>query len=87
VHSATGLSTAEPAAAHRIGLALAANETRLLTLLRQGQADGSIRPDLDVTAVARLLLCVLQGMRVIGKTGRTHPEMAALVGQAMRLLD
>ncbi len=86
VHSATELSTAEPAA-QRVAQALAANETRLLTLLQQGQADGSIRLDLDAAAVARLLLCVLQGMRVVGKTGRTQPEMAALVGQVMRLLN
>jgi rRNA processing protein Krr1/Pno1 len=33
------------------------------------------------------MLCVLQGMRIIGKTGRTRAEMSELVGVAMKLLD
>jgi len=47
-------------------------------LIRQGQADGSIRAAIDCEATARLMLCVLQGMRVVGKTGRTHAQMSAV---------
>jgi hypothetical protein len=36
---------------------------------------------------ARLLLCVAQGMRVVGKTGRSREEMASLVDSALKLLD
>jgi hypothetical protein len=36
---------------------------------------------------ARLLLCVVQGMRVLGKTGRSREEMASLVDSALKLLD
>lgn len=86
VHSALELSTAEPGVAHRIRQVLAANEARLLTLLQQGQADGSVLTALDAVATARLL-CLLQGMRVVGKTGRPQSEMTDLVGQAGRLLD
>jgi hypothetical protein len=33
------------------------------------------------------MLCVLQGMRVVGKTGRSHDDMAALVSLALKVLD
>jgi TetR/AcrR family transcriptional regulator, transcriptional repressor for nem operon len=32
------------------------------------------------------MLCLLQGMRVIGKTGRTRTQMAAVVDAATKLL-
>lgn len=86
ISSAMALSVTEPAVAERIAQALHANESRLFALLQQGQQDGSVPCTLDCAAVARLLLCVLQGMRVIAKTGRTRPEMMALVDQALKLL-
>jgi hypothetical protein len=41
----------------------------------------------DAAVTARLLLCVVQGMRVLGKTGRSREEMASLVDSALKLLD
>jgi hypothetical protein len=55
-------------------------------LIRQGQADGSIPADIDSRVTARLMLCLLQGMRVIGKTGRKRKEMIAVAEAAMKLL-
>ena len=55
--------------------------------IRQGQADGSVSGRVDAAATARLLMCVVQGMRVVGKTGRTQTDMQALVADASRLLD
>lgn len=86
VNSAMTLSVAEPEVADRVTWALQANEARLLTLVQLGQQDGSIAPALDCATVARLLLCVVQGMRVVGKTGRSSWEMRVLVDQAMKVL-
>ena len=41
----------------------------------------------DAPSPPRLLLCVVQGMRVLGKTGRSREEMASLVDSALKLLD
>lgn len=46
------------------------NENTLLDLLREGQRDGSVSGELNVSAAAGMLFCLTQGMRVVGKTGR-----------------
>jgi TetR/AcrR family transcriptional regulator, transcriptional repressor for nem operon len=56
-------------------------------LIRQGQVDGSISAAVDSKVTARLMLCLLQGMRVIGKTGRSRQEMMAVADAAMKLLN
>jgi TetR/AcrR family transcriptional regulator, transcriptional repressor for nem operon len=56
-------------------------------LIRQGQADGSIPAAIDSKVTARLMLCLLQGMRVIGKTGRKRTAMRAVADAAMKLLS
>jgi TetR/AcrR family transcriptional regulator, transcriptional repressor for nem operon len=50
---------------------------------RMIREDGSIRAAIDCEATARLM----QGMRVVGKTGRTHAQMSAVADTAMKLLD
>ena len=55
--------------------------------MQLGLEDGSIPPHVDGPAAARLLLCVTQGMRVIGKTGRTREDMEGLVEAAMKVLS
>jgi hypothetical protein len=62
------------------------SETLRDALIRQGQADGSIPAAVDGEATARLMLCLLQGMRVVGKTGRSRAEMTAVAEAAMKLL-
>jgi len=63
------------------------NEAVLAEIIREGQADGSIQPRIDAAAVARLLVCLTQGLRVTGKTGRSRAELATIVDTAMRLVD
>jgi len=87
VGSATEFSTFDAEVAGRVTAALRKNEALLTGLISAGQADGSISRKVDRRATARLMLCVLQGMRIIGKTGRTRAEMSELVGVAMKLLD
>ncbi|MEY8770716.1 TetR/AcrR family transcriptional regulator [Erwinia sp. ACCC 02193] len=86
VSCAVELATRNDELARRITQSLGANEARFEEFLRQGQQDGSVSPDLNVPATAAMLLCLTQGMRVLGKTGRTTEEMAQLVDNALTLL-
>ena len=83
---ATQLATFDEDVAKRVGNSLARSEAFMAELIRQGQADGSIPAHVDGDATARLMLCLVQGMRVVGKTGRTRAEMAMVADVAMRAL-
>jgi hypothetical protein len=54
-------------------------------VIRQGQSDGSVPPHVNADDTARLLVCLTQGLRVVGKTGRKL-EAAALSDIAMKML-
>lgn len=86
VGSAAGLSVFEPEVARHIATALKRNETILADLIRQGQEDGSVARHVDCVASARMLLCLVQGMRVVGKTGPSRMEMESVVDVALRIL-
>ncbi|WP_042439823.1 TetR/AcrR family transcriptional regulator [Streptacidiphilus albus] len=58
----------------------------LVELIELGRADGSVRTDVDSGAVAATLLCLTQGMRVVGKTGPAPEAMASVVSVALTLL-
>lgn len=87
VGSAAELAFFDPEIAERITRSMARNETLLAGLLRDGQADGSIAAHLDIPATAKLLLCLQQGMRVVGKTGQQRAAMLATVPIALKILD
>ncbi|HMI40736.1 MAG TPA: TetR/AcrR family transcriptional regulator [Sphingomicrobium sp.] len=87
VGSAVDLASSDPEMAKRVATVLASQERRLAEFIREGQEDGSVSSRVDATTTARLLLCVVQGMRVLGKTGRSREEMASLVDSALKLLD
>jgi hypothetical protein len=76
-----------PELAKRVAAVLASQERRLVEFIREGWEDGSVSSRVDAAVTARLLLCVVQGMRVLGKTGRSREEMASLVDSALKLLD
>jgi TetR/AcrR family transcriptional regulator, transcriptional repressor for nem operon len=86
VGGTTELGTFDEEVAARVASAMQRIETRLRDFIRLGQADGSIPPTIDVATVARTLLCFVQGLRLIGKTGRHRAEVMATVDQALRLL-
>ena len=69
-----------------LGEALGVNETRLRDLLRQGQADGSVRADLDVEAAADVLLALLYGIRLLGKL-RDPRDRGGFIATALKTLD
>ncbi|GAB7537606.1 TetR/AcrR family transcriptional regulator [Burkholderia sp. 3C] len=52
----------------------------------RGQASGEIA-ERDEQVLARFLVCQIEGMRVLGKTGVLEADMLALVDSAMRILD
>lgn len=87
VGSAAELATFDPEVADRIKDALMNNERSIVAQVRQGQSDGSITNTADPLAIARLMLCITQGMRVLGKAGQTREEMTAIVAVAMKTLD
>jgi TetR/AcrR family transcriptional repressor of nem operon len=65
-------------------------QRRVVTLLAaaviRGQAAGVFNGDLDEKAVADFLLCMTQGLRVLGKCKRKEDELKAVVDIAMRAL-
>jgi AcrR family transcriptional regulator len=86
IGGAAEMATFDDDVAQWIAAALWRNETVLSSLISQGQADGSISPEIDAALTARTLLCVCQGMRLAGKTGRSREDMVAVVDVAMKLL-
>lgn len=55
--------------------------------IERGQAAGEIPRRHDAQTLARLIVCLTQGMRATGKAGATRKEMTAVVDSAMALLD
>ncbi|MHC2434957.1 TetR/AcrR family transcriptional regulator [Bradyrhizobium sp. USDA 4451] len=86
VASAVELAIADREVAARVGATLARNEAFLADLIRQGQADGSISSRVDPEDTARMMVCLTQGLRVVGKSGRAPADTAAAVDIAMKLL-
>ena len=86
VGSAAEMVTFDAEVRQRVTAALRTAETLMVDLIRQGQTDGSIPAAIDRKVTARLMLCLLQGMRVIGKTGRKRTDMRAVAKAAMKLL-
>jgi AcrR family transcriptional regulator len=87
VSSAAELAIFDEEVAGRVTASLQKSERLMGDLIRQGVSDGSIPSHINSDATARLMLCILQGVRVVGKTGRTRAEMTAMVDIAMKVLD
>jgi TetR/AcrR family transcriptional regulator, transcriptional repressor for nem operon len=86
VGSAVEMAICDPEIAARVTTALKKNEAFLAELIRQGQSDGSISSAIDAENTARVMVCLTQGLRVVGKSGRSLPEPSVVVGIAMKLL-
>ncbi len=85
VGSVVALATFDPEMARRITATLVNLEKFLRNLIRLGQRDGSVPAGCDVNSAARTMLCLVQGLRVVGKSGRSRAEMMAVVDQALKL--
>jgi len=86
VASVAVLSTLDDDMARHVRATLHRIEARLRQLVRQGHLDGSVGQHLDARSTASCLLAMIQGFRVLGKTGRSAREMHGAVDQVMRLL-
>jgi len=78
VASAIALQTMDQALAQRIDEVVGRNQRFLVSLLEQGQLDGSIDSTLDSEAAAGLILCIAFGLRVVGKVSDVAHEEQTL---------
>ncbi|GGV37223.1 TetR family transcriptional regulator [Streptomyces longisporoflavus] len=62
-------------------------ETLLHSALVRAQAQGELPQDRDPLALARVLLTLMQGLRVIGKASRDGARLRDATEQALSLLD
>ena len=86
VGGATELSLFDAEMSARVTTSLRRIKAKFHDLIKVGQLDGSLGADIDPDISSSLLLCLVQGFRVIGKTGRTRAEMMAVVDETLRLL-
>ncbi|WP_229636173.1 TetR/AcrR family transcriptional regulator [Pseudomonas syringae] len=87
VETAVELSLADAEIATLITAQQNRREAQLGRLIKEGQLDGSIREDLNALNLAKLLLTLQQGMRVVGKTGANSKQMLGMVSELMQLLE
>ena len=67
VGSAVELSAVDPVVGARVNAQLKTNEAFIAGLIREGQADAEFLPHVATDDTARLMICITQGMRVVGK--------------------
>ncbi|MGW5644487.1 TetR/AcrR family transcriptional regulator [Saccharopolyspora sp. NPDC003752] len=70
----------------RVESGLAVMETALTTALMRARAEGDLAADKDPAALARFLVTLLQGVRVVGKTPVRRRFLDDAVEQALALL-
>ncbi|MGB6008585.1 TetR/AcrR family transcriptional regulator [Castellaniella sp.] len=83
----TDMDTFDAALADRFRAALDRIEKRFAGYLEEGIRDGSLPDHLDIPATARYLLCVVEGIRVLGKRGMSKTAADAVVEQTLRALS
>ena len=66
---------------------LAQRRVMLARLVQRGHADGSITTTSEPAVVAEMLIALLSGMRVLGKSGSFTQQGDAFVALALKLLD
>ena len=60
--------------------------TQFSLAIARGQQAGQFDGSLDAEEVGRFLLCIVQGMRVLGKTGMDKSALTSIVDMTMRAL-
>ncbi|MBH5338711.1 TetR/AcrR family transcriptional regulator [Streptomyces pactum] len=86
-NTAAELAPRDPAAARRVELNWDRLETLLHSALVRAQAQGELPAGRDPRALARMLLVLLQGMRVVGKASEDPGRVLDAAEQALALLD
>ncbi|QTD98396.1 TetR/AcrR family transcriptional regulator [Streptomyces cyanogenus] len=86
-NTAVELAPHDREAARRVEHSWGALETLLHSALVRAQAQGELTADRDPLALARLLLVLLQGLRVVGKASADPARVRDAAEQALALLD
>jgi TetR/AcrR family transcriptional repressor of nem operon len=79
VATAMELAAHDREVADRIGRFFKAMEARLTATLVRAQAEGDVVGNIDPEAAAHMLVCLLEGMRVIRKTGSERRKSSAAI--------
>lgn len=86
-NTAAELAPHDPAAARRVEISWERLEAPLHSALVRAQAQGELAGDRDPRALARMLLVLLQGIRVVGKASNDPARVRDAAEQALTLLD
>ncbi|PGH48258.1 TetR/AcrR family transcriptional regulator [Streptomyces sp. Ru87] len=86
-NTAAELGAHDPASARRVGASWDHIETLLHSALVRAGARGELPAGRDPRALARMLLVLLQGLRVVGKASDDPGRVRDAAEQALRLLD
>ena len=86
VGGAIELAARDPEVDARVTRALQGVETLLADLIEQGRADGSIAASVDPQATARVLIGLVQGLRVLGRTQLSPSRAPRVIDVAMKLV-
>lgn len=86
-NTATELGAHDPAAARRVEASWNHIETLLHSALTRAQAQGELPEGRDPRMLARMLLVLMQGMRVVGKASQDPSRARDAAEQALALLD
>ncbi|SHK59124.1 TetR/AcrR family transcriptional regulator [Actinacidiphila paucisporea] len=86
-NTAAELGAHDPAAARRVEASWSHVETLLHSALTRALAQGELPADRDPRTLARMLLVLMQGLRVVGKTSDDPGRVRDAAEQALTLLD
>ncbi|MFJ3835207.1 TetR/AcrR family transcriptional regulator [Streptomyces sp. NPDC054904] len=86
-NTAAELGAHDAAAARRVEASWDHVETLLRSALVRAQAQGELPSDRDPRALARMLLVLMQGLRVVGKASQDPGRVRDAAEQALTLLD
>ncbi|MFE4660889.1 TetR/AcrR family transcriptional regulator [Streptomyces hydrogenans] len=86
-NSAAELGPHDPVVARRVELSWEQIETLLYAALTRARAQGELLADRDPRTLSRMLLVLLQGIRVVGKASTDPARVRDAAEEALRLLD
>ena len=73
------LSAQDSEVNYRIAKFFRALEARLTASLTRAQEAGELAEDIEPASTARLLVCLIEGLRVLGKTSPSHVTTHAMI--------
>ena len=87
INSAVELAPHDPELARRVKEMLSRVEDALRATLERAQSTGELPADVDPPAVARFLMSVLQGLRVLSRMGAEPESLRDTVEVSMKALE